>query len=55
MPCNNVVGFGNIPNIHYYNKLESVKDKECLGEHLDSQIQMGCQYVPKVILHQPQI
>jgi hypothetical protein len=48
-----VAGFANIPNIHCCSKWESVKGKELLGKHLDNQIQMGCQYVFKIILLQP--
>ncbi len=45
--------FSNILNIHYCSKCESVKGKKLLGKHLDNQIQMGCQYVPKITLLQP--
>jgi len=50
-----VAGFGGIPSIHCCSKWESVEGKELLGKQLENQIQMGCQFVPKFILHKPHI
>jgi hypothetical protein len=50
-----MVGFDNIPNIHCYSKWESVESKKLLGNYPNNQIQMVCQFIPKLILHKPQI
>jgi hypothetical protein len=49
------MGFGSIPSIHCCNKWEIIESKELLGEQRDNQIQMVCQFVPKLILYKPHI